>query len=145
MIITAMAEQEHWDYMCRTAECVWSPTARGIVVLDHNMLPCAGVMFDAWCPNSGQVHIAITNPLAIRAGFVNEGFRYFFEECDKEVMIGVTPANATKALKFNKKVGLREVYRVKDGFTQGIDLIIQEIRKDECRWINHGQEYSSAA
>jgi len=145
MILLPMKTEEHWSWMMNESGCQWTPTARGIVVLDHRMLPCAGVVFDGWFPNSGQIHFAMKNPLAARSGLFEEGFNYFYNECGKDLLIGVTPAHLDKALKFNKKVGLRETYRIKNGYTDGIDLVVQEMHRDECRWIKNGQEYSSAA
>jgi hypothetical protein len=51
-------------------------------------------------------------------------------------MIGLTPSNNTKSLKFNKKLGFVEVFRIEDGFDEGVDYVIQELRKENCRWIN---------
>jgi hypothetical protein len=54
------------------------------------------------------------------------------------MVIGSTPSDNKKALKFIKHIGLKEVYRIPDAFNDGVDAVITMMKKDDCRWIEHG-------
>jgi hypothetical protein len=114
----------------------YSPTGhfRGIVQLNDYMEIVAAVGYDSWTPNSVQMHIWIPRPAEMTRLFIQEGFRYPFDS-GKGLVIGLTPGNNAAALNFNKRVGFREVYRMKDAWEVGVDVVVQEMRKDECRWL----------
>lgn len=108
--------------------------------------PIATCLFDTWSPNSCHIHIWIGNPMAIRHGFLQEIFGFVFgEESGRELVIGVTPSDNPKALKFNKHVGMKEVSRIPDAFSVGGDAIVTTMTKNECRWIDHGIKKSKNA
>ena len=83
--------------------------------------------------------------MLFRHGFAEEVFNYIFNTAGRGVVIGVTPADNAPALKFNKHIGLVELYRIKDGYAQGVDYVVQELRKENCRYIEHGKEINSNA
>ena len=113
---------------------------KGIVAMSDKGIQ-GMLVFDTWTENSCQVHIAIDSPMSLRAGLVEEGFRYVFEDTGRDILYGITPANNEKALKFNERVGFIEVFRLKDAHERGVDLIIQEVRRENY----YGQESSRAA
>ena len=122
------------------AKCRLGKESRGIVAIDEDGEYCAGVIFDTWSVTSGQCHVVIENPMVLRRGFLHEVFCYFFNTCGKILLVGVTPSNNDAALRFNKKIGFREVYRIPNGHDYNVAQVIQEMRKDECRYLNHGQQ-----
>lgn len=83
----------------------------------------------------------------MKHGYPEEVFNYVFNTCDKGVIIGVTPSNNERALRFNKRVGLTEIYRIKDGYAVGIDYVVQELRKENCKYLRDtdGQEIHTEA
>lgn len=95
----------------------------------------AMVGYDFWTLNAVQMHIWIKHPEAyLSREFIQEGFGYPFNS-GRNLVIGVTPGDNTRALEFNRKIGFRETYRIKDGWSLGTDMVIQEMRRDECRWL----------
>ncbi len=113
----------------------YTPSIRfkAIVLMEEGkILAAAG--YDHWTPNAVQMHIWI--PERLSKLFVREAFRYPFEIGNKGLVIGVTPGDNTRALELNRHVGFREVYRIVDGWTLGTDMVIQEMRRDECRWLS---------
>lgn len=50
-------------------------------------------------------------------------------------MIGLTPADNEKSVKFNEHIGLREIGRITDGYKIGVDFIVTRIDRDTCRWL----------
>ena len=113
---------------------------KGIVAWrDQEIL--AMVLLDTWSKNSCQIHVAIDSPIVLRHGYKEEVLDYVFQTCDRGMIIGVTPSDNKKALKFNDHIGFVEVYRIKDAHEVGIDLVVQELRKEDY----YGQAVSSRA
>ena len=112
---------------------------KGLVAWDKKILGM--IVFDTWTENSCQVHIAISTPMVFKHGFLEEAFRYVFEDTGRGIIYGVTPSDNKKALKFNEHAGFVEIYRLKDAHVVGVDLIIQEVRRENY----YGQISSRAA
>lgn len=93
------------------------------------------VGFDFWTPNSVQMHIYIDSPRGMTRKFIREVFGYVFVTANRKLVIGLTPSDNAPALEFNRRIGLKEMYRVKDGWSDGIDIVAQEMRRDDCKWI----------
>lgn len=92
----------------------------------------AGVVFDTWTHSSVCVHQIVTNPMVLRHGFFEEVADYVFNVAEREVMVGLVPANNEKALKLNEKIGFKECGRVPDAIMLGLDLIIMQVHKEDC-------------
>lgn len=91
--------------------------------------------YDFWTPNAVQMHIWIKHPEAyLSREFIQEGFGYPFGS-GRNLVIGVTPGDNERALAFNQKIGFVEKYRIKDGWSLGTDMVIQEMRRENCRWL----------
>lgn len=114
----------------------YSPSAnfKGIKLIRNGLIR-AMVGYDHWTPNSVQMHICIVDKKAITKDFIKEGFKYPFITGGRGVVIGCTPADNEEALEFNRRLGFRETYRVKDGWEEGVDVVIQEMRREECKWV----------
>lgn len=108
---------------------------RGIkAVKDGKILGIIGC--DYWTPAAVQMHVWIGSPAALRGGiFLREAFGYVFKTNGKKVAFGIIPSDNEKALKFIRNVGFKEITRLQDGWDSGIDMVINEIRPDTCRWI----------
>jgi len=127
---------EHWESMPDIARPRRCEDTKGITALGKNGEVDAICIFDSWCDNSCQIHIHIANPFVLKNGFAQEVFNYVFsEESGREVVIGVTPEDNKKALKFIKHIGFKEVGRIADGHQKGVDYILTTMRKEECIWI----------
>jgi len=144
--IEPMEYEHQFTWLSERAECSHCEDTKGIVVYRDDQLVGA-VAMDSWSYNSCTIHIAIDDMLAFKNNFPEEVFNYIFNTCDKGVVIGVTPADNERALRFNKTVGLVELYRIKDGYEVGVDYVVQELRKENCKYlrIENGQEEHSRA
>ncbi len=109
---------------------------RGIIARDESDMPQAICTMDSWSPNSCQVHIWIKNPLVLRHGFREEVCEFVFAHVNK--MLFVMPSDNEKVVNFAEKMGCVELIRIKDGFDIGVDYIVSEMNKEDCRYINHG-------
>ena len=83
------------------------------------------VGLDSWTPTSVMAHWYIKHPRCI-APLWNELLVYLSRN-GKQKIIGSTPGDNTRALRMIfDKLGWREVARVKDGWNNGIDIVISE-------------------
>ena len=124
----------HFDYVNSVLMVPVSPATKGIVALDSENQPCAVCLADGWTHNSATVHHAIQKPMALR-GLFREFAEYVFNTCDKKIMIGLVESTHEKALHLNTNIGFKEVYRIKDGFADGVDQIILQLNKEDCRFL----------
>ena len=133
-MIVQVAPPEHYAWVGEHAGCLVTPDFRALeAVQDGRIVGMVG--YCDWFPNSVHMHVAIESPM-IAKHLLPPAFRYPFEEVGVGVVIGITPAWVTKAVKFNRHIGFREAHRIKDGFAVGRDLIVFEMRREECRWLS---------
>jgi hypothetical protein len=98
------------------------------------------VGYDHWTENAVEMHIWLQGKHALTRKLLREAFTFPFVTCNKGVVIGVTPGNNASALEFNRSVGFKETYRIRDGWSLGTDMVIQEMRRDECRWLRRDHD-----
>jgi hypothetical protein len=124
-----------FDWIASRTGCAVSQGFKAIEAVDVRAGRILGMVgYDMWTENSAQMHVAVEKPSVIRALLV-PAFSYLFDQCGKGVAVGVVPSHSTHALRFDLHVGFREVYRIRDGWAVGDDLVILEMRKEECRWL----------
>ncbi len=132
----------HLEYMADNAKPCVTEDSRGITALKDGE-PVAVCIMDNWSHNSCMMHIWIGNPMVLRHGFAEEVFGFVFSN-GREKVIGITPSDNQKALKFNAHIGFQEIGRIKDGYKVGVDFVLTELNKSECRFIN-GEEVSNTS
>lgn len=108
---------------------------RGFVVEDRHGSVMAAVVFEHWTKTCVTVHWALFNPLALRHGLLEEIARYAFVEGDRIKIVSPVPSDNEKALRLNRKLGFTEVARVKDMFDHGVDAVIVELHRDDCKYL----------
>lgn len=113
---------------------------KGVVVENAEGAIVAAALMDSWTENSCMIHVYIGDPRVIKHRFCEEVFNYVFNTSGRSVIIGATPADNKKALKFNAHVGFEEVTRIPDGYAKGIDYVITQCRKENCRWLEPAEE-----
>ena len=134
MIFTAL-QPNMWDSIPDSARPRRCEDTKGIAAINDGKIVAISV-FDSWTVNSCMIHIWIDNPLVLKHGFAEEIFEYLFSDVSgREVVIGCTPANNEKALKFIKHIGFKEIGRIPDGYERGVDFVLTTMRKETCRWL----------
>ena len=119
---------------------------RGITAKDEAGEVQAVCVLDSWSYNSCNIHIWINNPFVLKHGFAEEVFNFVFsEQSGRTKIIGVTPADNLKAVKFIKNIGFKEIYRISDGYKVGVDYVVTEMNKDNCRYYNGQEKFSESA
>jgi RimJ/RimL family protein N-acetyltransferase len=95
----------------------------------------AAVIYDNWTPNSVCVHQLLRSPTVLRHGWLQAVCHYGFVVRGINQSFGTLPSNNPRAYKFNQHIGYREVGRMPDYFDDGVDRIIMQMNKDECRYL----------
>lgn len=123
----------------------YNPTAgaRGVKLVVEGSIH-AMVCYDSWTPASVQLHVYVPVPKSMSRTFIREALSYPFVQCGREVLVGVTPGDNAAALQFNRRIGFVEKYRIRDGWDSGVDVVIQELRKGDCKWLRSRATLQSA-
>ena len=126
--------QRHGTVVKRLVNPVYCEDTKGVVA-EHDDGTLAGVvLLDMWTLNSVQMHIGVVDPMCLRR-LHREVAEYVFLTCNRKIMIGLTPSTNKKAIKLNKHFGFEEVHRVKDAVSDGVDIIVLELRRENCRYL----------
>jgi hypothetical protein len=123
-----------WGWVREHVKCVLCEDTKGVIAERDGEIVGACIA-DSWAPGSCMGHFAATTPMVWRAGLHKEFFRWVF--ANRAILIGVTPADKVAAIRMNRHLGFRELTRIPDGFDEGVDYIVFQMRRDECRWIEH--------
>lgn len=123
----------HWPWIRQSAVAALCEDTKGIVAIRGN-IPVAAVVFDNWSYNACMAHILIENPIVTRR-LIRASFNYAFITCNRGVMLASVASDNTASLRFCKGIGFRAVHRIKDGYKIGVDFVLHEMRRDECRWL----------
>lgn len=133
MKILPSTEQDN-ETFCSLVQYLPTRNFRGIkLVRDGSIVAMAG--YDHWTPNSVEMHSLILDKKGMTKSFLREIFWFPFEFAQKGLVVGVTPSDNAAALELNRKLGFRQVYTLKDGWSTGVDMIIQEMRREDCKWL----------
>lgn len=127
--------EDEWKWFCERNPLTLVPDMTSILAYNPDTketLACC--VMDTWTETSCQVHFAIDNPFVIRHGFFEEVSKFVFDTAGRIAMYGLVPANNKKALSVDKKIGFREITRLKDAFKRGVDYVILELRREDCRF-----------
>jgi len=111
------------------------PSFRGVIAVDGDTR-MGMIGLDRWTPNSVQAHIAIVDPKCL-ARLKREVVEYIRQH-GRRLVYGVTPSDNERALSLIKALGFREITRLKDAWSDGVDFVITE-------YVIHEQRQSSAA
>lgn len=132
--------EEQWVWFQERDPIAMIDDIKGVVAYKDGQI-VAAVALDHWTENSVQIHIAVDDPFVFKHGFAEEVFEYAYNSGDgRDIIIGNTPANNPHALKFNKHMGLTEIFRIKDVCAKGVDIVIQEMHRRDCRWLAENRE-----
>lgn len=131
--VTAAAPAD-LGWLVSRAECTLTPAARAIKAVSPSGEIRGMVAYDCWTPNACQAHMAVDAPVAWRA-LIRPAFRYPFQQAGKSVILASIPAGNARSVHLAKRLGFRETYRVTDGWATGEDLVLFEMRRCECRWL----------
>ncbi len=139
MKIIAFSPFKHLEYVNKVLSTPISASTGGLIAIDSSGEPKGVVLLDNWADNSVMGHIAIQHPMAMR-NLPFEALKYVFLTCNKGIFLGAIPADNSESFKFHKHLGFSEMHRIEDGYALGIDIILMQMRREDCRYIKKLQE-----
>lgn len=112
--------------------------ARGIKAVDERGLTRGMVVYDGWTENAVTAHMAVDTPIAWRA-LIKGVFEYPFVECGRQVLLGLIPSHNKRSWRMATSLGMEIRHVVRDGWAKGDDLLVMELRREDCRFLkeNH--------
>lgn len=81
------------------------------------------------------MHTVITRPDLMTPRIVREAFEYPFNVCNLECVLALVESTNGPALKFDRKLGFREIHRIPHGGLDD-DLVVLQMLRADCRWLN---------
>ena len=125
---------EEYEWLVERSGCDITPGFKAIKVVDAEGKIHGMVGYGNWTANAVVLTIALDNPAALRE-ILKWGFRYPFEQCGRGIALAMVRGKNKRSLSLCNKVGFREVYRVKDGIDIGEDMVMFQMRREDCRYI----------
>jgi len=125
---------EEYEWLVERSGCDITPGFKAIKVVDGKGKIHGMVGYGNWTANAVVLTIALDNPAALRE-VLKWGFRYPFEQCGRGIALAMVRGKNKRSLSLCNKVGFREVYRVKDGIEVGEDMVMFQMRREDCRYI----------
>lgn len=129
-----IAPPHHYSWICERAHVTPGPEFRALEAVDEHWGIQAMVGLDAWTKTAVALHVACRNPLVMRQ-LARETFRRVFLDCDKRIAMATVRGTNERSQRLVRGLGFREVFRGKDYFDIGDDMVGFEMRREECRWI----------
>lgn len=134
MIIRA-AHPSHFDWLVKRADFSgYSPKFRAIEAAHEDGTILGMVGFDGWTDNSCVASFALDTPIALR-GLMGPAFEFVFDVAKRGLILCTVRGSNAKSLRVCKHLGFKETYRVRDAVAVGEDLVVFEMRREECRYL----------
>ncbi len=122
--------QQHQDTLVLTGNTC------GIIAVDLNTHEkVAACIMDTWTANSVHIHQILLKPMVLRYHFLECLFNYMFIARDVGIVYGVVPSDNPKSIKLAKHFGFTELMVLKDAWAVGVDKVMLELKRENCRYI----------
>ncbi len=132
-MIVRWAPSEHYPWLAERAKIgIRSDLCALEAVSGDRIVGMVG--FDGWSAGSCCMHNALDAPIAARK-LLRASFEFVFTVSNRPVAIATVLSNNARALKLDLHLGFRELFRGKDWWEPGVDIVFLEMRREECRWL----------
>jgi RimJ/RimL family protein N-acetyltransferase len=99
----------------------------------------AGIIYEGWNYQSIWAHIAAEpGSQWLNKEYLRFCCNYPYEICNVKFVLGYMDATNTHALRFAKHLGFEEETRIREAATEGGDILILKMRKENCRYAKAG-------
>jgi len=117
-----------WQWMTRQTQIPWSTDLRTIAAIRDDGTIAAAVAFGSWTPESCFMHVAFDTGHSLTRGLLKAAFAYPFESIGVKAVYGLTPKDFDRAIRFNKKIGFKQI-------AETVDCVLLELRREDCRFL----------
>lgn len=142
MIITARTPEDYEVCRAYLRERGESPPEhtdwRVLAVTDEAQRIVALATFDCFVGRTCYMHLEgfdgsdarwLTGP------FIRAVFKYLFIDVGVIQVFGPVDSRDERLLRMARYLDFEELHRVKDGWEDGVDLVMMSLRKENCRWL----------
>jgi hypothetical protein len=133
MIVRA-APPEHFQYLIERAGVIPTSFFKAIEAVDEKGTVHGMFGYDGWTRNAVVMHVALDFPGALRH-LIGPAFAYPFTQLGLGIALCAIRGDNERSLRLTEHVGFKRVYTIRDCFGGGVDQMIYEMRREECRWI----------
>lgn len=91
--------------------------------------PLGMVGLDCWTHTAVQAHVRVRD-VKVLVPLWREVLHYLRTH-GRKLIVGVTPADNELSIRLQRALGFEEKYRCKDGWNEGVDMVISEYRIHE--------------
>jgi len=127
------ASQPEYSWIANKAKIAVGPEFRAICAVDGERI-VGMVGFDGWTDNLVCVHIALEAPGALRA-LLKMAFGIAFRQTGRKIVGCTVVSSNDRSTRLVKHLGFREVFRGRNYWADGVDVVWYEMTAEECRWI----------
>ena len=107
----------------------------GIMAIDEETNTTVGAfIMDNILSNSLQCHFMITSPMVLKHGFIQECCDYVFNYQGMEYAYAYVAADNKKSIQICKRMGFKEKTRFDNGYSEGVDFVLFELKKADCKY-----------
>lgn len=128
------AQPSHFAWLVERTSCAPTRGFRAIEAVDASGRIRGMVGYDCWTENAVQAHMAVDTPVAWRS-LIPAVFEYPFLQARKGILLAIIPAGNRKSVRLASHFGFHETHRVRDGWATGEDLLLLELRREDCGWL----------
>lgn len=136
MAIVLQQDDRVGPWVCERVDKRWVPGRGKTIGLEKDGVLVAGIMVEDYTGTSCSMHVAGEGNWLTR-DFIHFVFGYVFHQMNCNVVVGVLRSGNERAIKFDEKLGFEELVRIDGAHADGA-LVIMTMRRENCRWINHG-------
>lgn len=143
-MIVVQPREELWGFVNARIGIPLSEDFRAIGAVSGGCLR-AVIAYNGFTGRTCFMHSAIDDPSVIDRTFVRAVFTYPFVQCELTHLLALVDSANQRALDIDKRCGFKEVNRFEGAGLEGKDLILLQMTKNECRWLNGKEKSSSSA
>lgn len=125
---------EHGHTIARHAGSVFNPAVDVVIARVHDGEFRGGVIYNNYTGASINLHVYGVDPNWVNRDMLWIAFHYPFVQLGCKKVFAQVPANNTRSLDFELKLGFKIEARIADVFPDE-DLIVVSMRREECRWL----------
>lgn len=134
-MIVRPAPIAHFEWLVERTGCAPTDDFRAIEAVDSTGRIRGMVGFDLWTKNSCQAHMATDTPMAWRH-LARAAAEYVFGRAGMGMVLGMVSGRNEMSLRTAKRLGFREAHVIREGCASGVDLVLLELRREDCRWLD---------